>query len=157
MIDIDKQRMRERIICLQEKLADVTYKYEELREACGFFMRTPERLKLCRTEAKFLACLLSRPICSKEQVRTALYIKNLDEIPESDTLHVWACALRKKLKPFNLYVTTVWGVGYKMANEDKEVVKNMMKEEGLNTDAISFQEEVLLKKFDIEGLGKNYA
>lgn len=74
------------------------------------------RLEWCLTasEARVFAYLASRDQATKAQIMTALYADRIDEDPEIKIVDVFICKLRKKLAPFGVSITTLWGRGYSL-------------------------------------------
>ncbi|MFC3074945.1 helix-turn-helix domain-containing protein [Shinella pollutisoli] len=77
--------------------------------------------QLTSSEARVFACLATRAKATKEMILQALYSDRPDDAPEPKIVDVFVCKLRKKLKPFGIEITTVWGQGYSLADRCRYV------------------------------------
>lgn len=90
---------------------------EALKCACArFFKATP-------LEAAMLATMLRRDQITKEQLHTVVE-QNRPTHGQSPTdpkiVDVVICKLRKKLRPHNINVETMWGIGYMISPTDRD-------------------------------------
>lgn len=86
-------------------------------------------LGLSVNEGKLFGILLKREMVTKQQAMDALY----GDRPEADEaeikiVDVFVCKLRKKLKPFDIQVETIWGRGYRMPQKAKSVAAGLMQQ-----------------------------
>lgn len=109
---IENRRLRERIIAL------------ECAQGIGEFIAPPEWL-LTPKEAHVLGELLSHEVCTKDGLMTSLYGDDLDNEPEIKILDVFVCHLRKKIAAYGIQIITVWGIGYRMDDEAKALVRSL--------------------------------
>lgn len=82
--------------------------------------RVAQVFGLTAAEARVLACLLARPGATKDQIYEAL----CDGRPEPDhpqpkLMDVLICKIRKKLEPYAVTITTLWGVGWRLEAADR--------------------------------------
>lgn len=77
----------------------------------------PPEWSLTASEARVFAHLTTRDECSKDSIMAAMYSNRVDAGPEIKIVDVFICKLRKKLRPFGVSITTLWGRGY--ALEDR--------------------------------------
>ena len=95
---------------------------EELKLACSrCFKATP-------LEASVLAILLKRTVVTKAQLHQVIELGRRREREETDPkiVDVIICHLRKKLKKFDINITTVWGVGYLIPPTDRQDALNTL-------------------------------
>lgn len=79
--------------------------------------------KATRLEAALLGMLLKRQEVTKSQLHTVIEQNRPSETADETDIKmvdVLICHLRKKLKPHNLSIETVWGIGYLMKREARE-------------------------------------
>lgn len=79
----------------------------------------PVEWQLTAAEARVFAHLTTREMATKRNIMFALYSDRIDEEPEIKIVDVFVCKLRKKLKPFNVQINTVWGQGYSLAHREQ--------------------------------------
>lgn len=89
---------------------------QQLRCACTrYFKATP-------LEAAMLSLMLKRDEVTKEQLHAV--VENARppgrEITEIKIVDVMICKLRKKIKDFDIEITTMWGVGYYIGRPFRE-------------------------------------
>lgn len=91
----------------------------ELEELIGLRIETPLMLGLTGQEAKLFGILLKRDLVTKAQGMSALYSDRPNGEAEIKIVDVFVCKMRKKLKPFDIEIETVWGQGYRMTAASK--------------------------------------
>jgi len=92
----------------------------------------PREFGLTPMEARILATLLARDrTCSNNMLIDATRdlggIKRLH--PTGNVIDAKICHLRNKLKPFGLWIETVWGAGYRLDNQTRSALRNWRKAE----------------------------
>lgn len=90
---------------------------EALHFACARWFRAT------RLEAAILAVMLKRSEVTKQQLHLvieAMRPGDNREATDPKMVDVIICHLRKKLKKFEITITTVWGIGYLMPLPDRE-------------------------------------
>lgn len=70
-------------------------------------------------EAKVFACLAAREQASKEMIMSALYGARGDDVVQIKIVDVFVCKMRKKLKPFGIEISTLWGKGYTLVDRKR--------------------------------------
>jgi hypothetical protein len=82
---------------------------------------------LTKREACVVAVLAQRRgTVSKTSLHAALYgTFHDDETPDAKIVDVFVCKIRKKLAPFGVDISTVWGAGYSMTPEHAETLCEM--------------------------------
>ncbi len=107
-----------------ERLQD---RVDQLEEAFGLRVRlTPPEWGLTGKERRLLGILLARELMTKSAAMTGLYEPGADDEPQMKIIDVFICKLRKKLKPFEIEIETVWGEGYRMSAAMKARAQAMM-------------------------------
>ena len=102
-----------------------------LEEMLGWRSPAPIAFGFTGMEAKVFGVLMKRDLATKEAISAALYADRPNEVAEIKIVDVFVCKMRRKLRPFQIEIDTVWGQGYRMKPETKEVVKRVMRSEGL--------------------------
>ena len=69
---------------------------------------------LTAQEARVFGVLVKRELATKDAIMAALYSDKASsaEVAAEKIVDVFICKVRKKLKPFGVVITTVWGRGY---------------------------------------------
>jgi len=96
----ENARLREQAAYLQDALT------------CGFL--APLEWRLTPQENRFLGALVAWPLATRELIMAALYHHRGVDEAEMKVIDVFACKLRKKLKPHDIEIHTVWGRGYRL-------------------------------------------
>ena len=80
----------------------------------------PVEWRLTTSEAVVFAHLTTRDMATKQSIMTAMYSGRPDaDEPEIKIVDVFVCKMRKKLKPFDVVIDTVWGQGYSLRDRQK--------------------------------------
>lgn len=104
-----------RLEALEQENDRLRTELEALKESLGMRWLPPAELRLTGKEGAMLGRLLRGGPVSKNQFLSALYRdEGIFEKPEIKIIDVFICKLRKKLKPFEIEIHTIWGVGYQM-------------------------------------------
>ena len=104
---------------LEETIRRLEDRVLELEEAMCLRVLSPLEWGLTQNESRLIGALLERELLTKDAAMAALYRdRGMDE-PDVKIVDVFICKARKKLKPFGIEITTVWGVGYFMRPECK--------------------------------------
>lgn len=101
---------------LRARVSDLETKY-------GFYNKVPLLFGLTASEAKVFSMLTERDMANRSQLMNAIMVgRGADEEPEPKIVDVYICKIRKKLKPFGVEITSVWGRGYRLEVTAKEKV-----------------------------------
>lgn len=89
------------------------------------------KFKTTRLQSALLATILKRQQVSKQTLHdviehTRLTYGTHKEPTDQKMVDVMVCHLRKKLKPFNFDILTVWGTGYRMDAAHREAALLML-------------------------------
>jgi hypothetical protein len=89
------------------------------------------QFKTTRLQSALLATILKRQQVSKQTLHdviehTRLTYGTHKEPTDQKMVDVMVCHLRKKLKPFNFDILTVWGTGYRMETAHREAALHML-------------------------------
>lgn len=84
----------------------------------------PVELCLTPTEARLVAALMTRELCTTEHLHLATSRDGLEAETDRKIVDVFVCKARKKLEPFGIKIHTHWGLGYSMSQTDIERLKN---------------------------------
>lgn len=93
-----------------------------LRERLALAERTmlgvellPPGFGLTGMEARVLRVLRTRGAATKEQILDAAWSTALEQdLPDPKIVDVAICKIRKKLSPWGVKITTLWGAGYQL-------------------------------------------
>ncbi len=108
---------------LEAENDDLRARVRYLEREYGFHNAVPLIFGLTGSESKALNLLIERDMASRAQLMDALmHGRGGDEEPEQRIIDVYICKIRKKLKPFGVEVTSVWGRGYLLSSQDKAKV-----------------------------------
>jgi two-component system cell cycle response regulator CtrA len=83
---------------------------------------------LTYSERLMVGLLVRRGRVRRDQFMTVLYAERPDHEPNDKIVDVLICKIRKKLKPYGVVIKTVWGAGYELTPESREIVKKMIAE-----------------------------
>lgn len=83
---------------------------------------TPLEWGLTAHEARVIGVLLTRELATKEAIMAALYSGRAVDAAEPKIVDVFVCKARKKLAPFGIEIETVWGQGYRIRREQRDVL-----------------------------------
>ena len=86
-------------------------------------------LKATRLEAIIFAVLLKRNEATKAQLHHVVEQNRPTEnanATDPKMIDVIICRLRKKLKPHDATIETVWGLGYRMKQEDRDKISALL-------------------------------
>lgn len=100
-----------------------------LEETIGTRIDVPLVFGLTGQEAKMFGILYKRELVTKQQALDALY----GDRPESDEaeikiVDVFVCKMRKKMKPFDIQIETVWGRGYRIPAQSKATAAALLEQ-----------------------------
>lgn len=112
-IEIENDRLRRRV--------------RELEALCGMSFEAPPILMLTGIESRMFGMLVKLPLVRKEAVMLNLYGLRADgEAAGPKIVDVIACKLRRKLKPYDINISTQWGQGYYLAATDKVRARDLL-------------------------------
>lgn len=115
-LELENDELRERVRQLEAALlADQEW-------------RAPRIFNLTRTEERILAGLVARGTVSKSRLMLVLYDGRAGDAPQPKIFDVLICKLRKKLRPYDITIETIWGEGYKLSDQDYEKIKSWQDE-----------------------------
>lgn len=90
--------LREKVLLLEEQLIGMAV--------------LPIEWGLTATEQRLMGALLKRDTCTKEQLLAALMTVDHHDEPQIKIVDVFISKMRRKLRPFNIEIGTLWGRGY---------------------------------------------
>lgn len=99
---------------LETENEELREKVRILEEAIGMRLEAPLIFQLTRHESMMFGVLFGSELVTKQHAMNALYGDRIDENIDDPNLR-----LRKKLKPFDIEIETVWGQGYRMPAKSK--------------------------------------
>lgn len=105
-------------------MAELRDKVRSLEALIAPRLTLPVEWGLTQKEAMLVCLMVGRDIVSKDYAIMAMYALNTgDEIPDQKIIDVFACKVRKKLKPFGVKIITHWGQGYSLEPSVREKLK----------------------------------
>lgn len=128
LLRTENNQLKQRIGILEEEL--ILFKSQFVIDKSW---TPPIELQLTASEARILGCLYTYDGArSKEQLLAALTVDvHDDSIPEIKIIDVFICKLRRKLRPYELVIDTLWGSGYQLSSFSRKRLKDWNKEEDL--------------------------
>ena len=99
-----------------------------LESELGADTPVPLVFRLTPSETRILGLLMARPMATHDAVATILYGHRVsdDEVPDGNVAKVLVHKMRKKLGPFGVEIETVWGLGWRMSAEGKEMIRRLV-------------------------------
>lgn len=84
--------------------------------------------KLTRLQSAVFAALVRRPTATKEQLHQAIENNRSanQEPTDPKMVDVVICHIRRKIKPLDLEIGTIWGIGYNMRPDHRAKVMDLM-------------------------------
>ena len=118
------------LFALRREVETLSDALEAMREALAADagVKIIELAKLTYSERMLLGLLMRRNRATKDQMMTMLYADRPDEEPDSKTLDVMICKMRKKLRPHGVEIRTIHGAGYELPSTSREKIKALMAE-----------------------------
>jgi two-component system cell cycle response regulator CtrA len=99
---------------LEDENARLREQAAYLQDALTYGFLAPLEWGLTPQENRFLGALAARPLATRELIMAALYHHRGADEAAMKVIDVFACKLRKKLKPHDIEIHTVWGQGYRL-------------------------------------------
>ena len=90
-----------------------------LRDAMGADLPPPQGVHLTQSEWRWLRILLARGFATRDALYLSIYGDQVDDGPEMRIIDVFAAKVRKKLRPFDIEIKTVWGAGYQLSKDNQ--------------------------------------
>lgn len=108
-IEVENEELRERLRALEKEF--------------GFHDEVPIIFGLTATEAKVMSLLGARDSATRAQLMAAVLSGRMPvNEPDMKIVDVFVCKIRKKVKPFGIEITSLWGRGYRLSPEMKAKV-----------------------------------
>jgi hypothetical protein len=115
---------------LMAQLDEQKEKIRQLEEQLGFHLEAPLVLRLTPAQSAMFGCLYKRPLASRESMQQACETAiGCGRGAEIKTIDVHMVKLRKRLRPHGIEIRTVWGRGYQMPDDSKQVVRDLFIQE----------------------------
>lgn len=114
-------RYRELEILIEEKNERIRFLETEI----GVSTRGHRYLNLSKQESTILRVLMKHRMPQKSTFTTAMY-NGREYDADSNILGVFMCHVRRKLKPHGVEIKSVWGDGYYMTPESKQIVRDLL-------------------------------
>ncbi len=131
MSETNEKSLKLRIKSLEHLLEIANEKVCQLEAIIGMDQLFPVYFSLTSQENRLLGALLKMPTVSKDAAMLALYSDRLGDAPNQKIIDVFVCKLRAKLKPYEIVINTVWGVGYSLPGTSKEKILTIFKENNM--------------------------
>lgn len=110
---------------LEQENEELRHRVRDLEAQLGITFSSPPQLMLTKQESVVFGLLMKNPLVRKEMAISALYLHQQDEA-EIKIVDVFVCKLRKKLKPWNIQISTQWGQGYFLTPDSKVLARKML-------------------------------
>jgi two-component system cell cycle response regulator CtrA len=95
----------------------------QLEAVLGVTHPVPTAFGFTGQERRLFGVLLKRDVASKDALMAALYRDLGRDEAEIKIIDVFVCKMRRKLRPFEISIHTVWGEGYRLDQETKTRVE----------------------------------
>jgi two-component system cell cycle response regulator CtrA len=113
-LEAENERLRDEIERLQGMLVE------------GASDHLPVLFRLTGSERRLLGVLMQNERATKQTIMDGLYFVGVDDEPEIKIVDVFVCKIRKKLAPFDIHISTLWGSGYYLTPDMKAKVREYM-------------------------------
>jgi two-component system cell cycle response regulator CtrA len=107
---------------LRAEIEDLKLSKEEQDEPLDVL---PPQLRLTPKETAFLFALSSGRAMTKNAIMSAIYRCGIDDQPEMKIIGVFACRVRKKIAPYGMSITTIWGLGYQLPKDSVIILRSL--------------------------------
>ena len=106
---------------LQEENERLREQVAQLRAALSECPPLPAEWGLTVQQTLIFGVLLRRPCATHETLMTVLYSDRSDADAVSDpaVIRAFICAIRRKLRPFDVTISTRWGHGYALDEQTR--------------------------------------
>ena len=108
-----------RIAALETRCALLEERVAQLEALLVTDWRAPIEWRLTPSEERVMGVLVARERASKEAIVAALYLDRGADSAEPKIVDVFICKIRRKLRPFGVEITTLWGAGFALADRQK--------------------------------------
>jgi two-component system cell cycle response regulator CtrA len=130
---VDLASENARLRALVQQLQD---HIDALERQLGQRLVLPACLRLTATEQRILARLMVSENATKDQLLDAVIDSRLEQdAPEMKIVDVYICKLRKKLVPWSLEITTLWGIGYALPPASRDRLRHLIAAESVEVAA----------------------
>ncbi|MCA1241850.1 helix-turn-helix domain-containing protein [Stappia stellulata] len=99
---------------LQNENERLRARIQDLEEALFADVPVPVEFRLTTQEARVFGVLIKRELATRTAILAALYDDLGRDQAEPKIVDVFVCKLRKKVAPFGIEISTVWGRGWCM-------------------------------------------
>ncbi|WP_029002758.1 winged helix-turn-helix domain-containing protein [Azorhizobium doebereinerae] len=95
----------------------------QLEGLLGWRIVVPIEWWLTKAEVVVMGALTARDMATKDFLMAALYHNDGRDAANEKIVDVFICKIRKKVAPFGVVITTVWGQGYSLDKETRRRLK----------------------------------
>ena len=113
------------VVALEKENEALRARLRDMEKEYGFTDPVPLAFDLTANEAKVMSLLLVRDFATRAQMMSAIMANrgaDADRMPEMKIIDVFVCKIRKKVKPYGIEITSLWGRGYRLSPEMKAKV-----------------------------------
>lgn len=118
----------EYVMALEAENDHLREKIVAMEELFGLRVETPLMLGLTSHESKLFGILLKRDLVTKDAAMAAIYGDKPNSEVEIKIVDVFVSKARKKLKPYEILIETVWGRGYRMPAPSKLIAASLIEQ-----------------------------
>jgi hypothetical protein len=129
------ETLGEAIIALEQRdhvsrsrIVELERENQQLRAIIGLPEQSIPFFGLTVVEHAVFGALMARQMVSEDSIRTLLYSTRAGDEPESNTISVFVCRLRGKLKPYGVGITNRFSEGWFITPADKSRIREILKE-----------------------------
>lgn len=113
------------VIKLETENDELRERVRALEDMLGMTFDAPLQLGLTEKEAMVLGLLSKVDMATKEAIMFHIYSDRPNDVPEIKIVDVFVCKVRRKLKPFDISIQTIWGIGYRLTKDDKSKLEEL--------------------------------
>jgi len=142
----DKESLR--VQQLKRRITELEDRIQQFEEIFGQLSAQRARFKFTyftATEEKYLGLLWSRKgvVVPKFAIFNLIYggLPDGDQPEDPKIIDVVVCHIRKKLKPFGVEISTMWGRGFYFDDENRAKLAVLIKDESICSDGVITTEE----------------
>jgi two-component system, cell cycle response regulator CtrA len=116
---------------LQIELEEAKARIRSLEAELGVSTPVPLSFGLTGAQTCVMGIILKRPLATKNALMTGLYHARSAEaeVPAEKIVDVIVCHVRRKVAPFGIEIETIWGQGWRMSDDHKQRVHDLVHQE----------------------------
>ena len=112
----------------EQRIADLEAEVRTLKAVLGLGVRFPSIFQFTKREQRLLGILTKQQVMTHDMMIYAVYGDEVDGGADwaQRSLYVGMCALRKKLKRFDIHIKSLFGIGYEITPAEQKLLREIM-------------------------------